>query len=77
MLRRFWLFFAQAVTVLLALMFIVATLKPQWLQRQGTFGKQLAVACDPSDDQRASASYRRKVLPGLIRRAVHAARPRP
>jgi serine protease DegQ len=42
MLRRFWLFFAQAVTVLLALMFIVATLKPQWLQGQGQFGKQLA-----------------------------------
>ncbi len=42
MLRRFWLLFAQAVTVLLALMFIVATLKPQWLQRQGQFGKQLA-----------------------------------
>ncbi|HVW52592.1 MAG TPA: Do family serine endopeptidase [Trinickia sp.] len=42
MLRRFWLLFAQAVTVLLALLFIVATLKPQWLQRQGQFGKQLA-----------------------------------
>ena len=42
MLRRFWLFFAQAVTVLLALMFIVVTLKPQWLQRQGQFGTQLA-----------------------------------
>ncbi|WP_118185255.1 S1C family serine protease [Paraburkholderia phosphatilytica] len=42
MLRRFWLLFAQAVTVLLALMFIVATLKPQWLQHQGEFGKQLA-----------------------------------
>jgi serine protease DegQ len=42
MLRRFWLLFAQAVTVLLALMFIVATLKPQWLQHQGQFGKQLA-----------------------------------
>ncbi|TAM01098.1 MAG: Do family serine endopeptidase [Paraburkholderia sp.] len=42
MLRRFWLFFAQAVTVLLALMFIIATLKPQWLQHQGQFGKQLA-----------------------------------
>src|SRR5690348_5954072 len=41
-LRRFWLFFAQAVTVLLALMFIVVTLKPQWLQRQGQLGKQLA-----------------------------------
>ncbi|WP_322106131.1 Do family serine endopeptidase [Paraburkholderia sp. J41] len=42
MLRRFWLFFAQAVTVLLALMFIIATLKPEWLQHQGQFGKQLA-----------------------------------
>ncbi|HTI16143.1 MAG TPA: trypsin-like peptidase domain-containing protein [Trinickia sp.] len=42
MLRRFWLFFAQAVTVLLALMFIVVTLKPQWLERQGQFGEQLA-----------------------------------
>ena len=42
MLKRFWLFFAQAVTVLLALMFIIATLKPQWLERQGEFGRQLA-----------------------------------
>lgn len=42
MLRRFWLLFAQAVTVLLALIFIIATLKPQWLQGQGQFGRQLA-----------------------------------
>ncbi|AJG21185.1 Do family serine endopeptidase [Cupriavidus basilensis] len=33
MLRRFWLFFAQAVTVVLAVWFVVATLKPEWLQR--------------------------------------------
>ncbi|WP_296228775.1 Do family serine endopeptidase [Ralstonia sp. UBA689] len=33
MLRRFWLFFAQAVTVVLAIWFVVATLKPDWLQR--------------------------------------------
>ena len=33
MLRRFWLFFAQAVTVILALWFVIATLKPDWLQR--------------------------------------------
>lgn len=38
MLKRFWLLFAQAVTLLLALLFIVATLKPEWLQRQGPFG---------------------------------------
>jgi len=33
MLRRFWLFFAQAVTVVLAVWFVIATLKPDWLQR--------------------------------------------
>ena len=31
--KRLWLVFAQAVTVLLAAWFVVATLKPQWLQR--------------------------------------------
>lgn len=35
MLRRFWLFFAQAVTVVLALLFVVSTLKPEWLPRGG------------------------------------------
>jgi serine protease DegQ len=33
MLRRLWLLFAQATTVGLALLFIVATLKPEWLGR--------------------------------------------
>lgn len=33
MLRRFWLFFAQAVTFVLAVWFVIATLKPEWLQR--------------------------------------------
>lgn len=31
-LKRLWLIFAQAVTVALAVLFVVATLKPQWLQ---------------------------------------------
>lgn len=31
MLRRLWLLFAQVVTIVLALLFIVATLQPQWL----------------------------------------------
>jgi serine protease DegQ len=31
-LKRLWLIFAQAVTVVLAAVFVVATLKPQWLQ---------------------------------------------
>jgi serine protease DegQ len=32
--RRYWLVFSQAVTVLLACYFVVATLKPDWLQRR-------------------------------------------
>jgi serine protease DegQ len=31
--RRLWLIFSQAVTVALALLFVVATLKPEWLHR--------------------------------------------
>jgi len=31
-LKRLWLIFAQAVTIALAAVFVVATLKPQWLQ---------------------------------------------
>ena len=33
--RKTWLLFSQAVTVALALLFVVATLKPEWLQRKG------------------------------------------
>lgn len=37
--RRFWLVFSQAVTVLLAAYFVVATLKPDWLRRTVTSGE--------------------------------------
>ncbi len=33
--RRTWLIFSQAVTVSLAILFVVATLKPEWLSRRG------------------------------------------
>lgn len=33
MLKRLWLIFAQAVTVALAALFVVSTLKPQWLRQ--------------------------------------------
>jgi carbon-monoxide dehydrogenase medium subunit len=36
-------------------------------------GKRLAAESDPPNDQRASAAYRRRVLPELLRRAVRAA----
>jgi carbon-monoxide dehydrogenase medium subunit len=36
-------------------------------------GRALAAACDPPSDHRASAAYRRRVLPELMRRAGRAA----
>jgi serine protease DegQ len=36
--RKFWLLFSQAVTVLLAAYFVVATLKPDWLGRAPRIG---------------------------------------
>jgi serine protease DegQ len=35
--KRFWLFFSQTVTVLLAALFIVTTLKPAWLGNSGAW----------------------------------------
>lgn len=36
--RRLWLLFSQTITVLLAAYFVVASLKPQWLQRGSNQG---------------------------------------
>ncbi len=44
MLRRLWLLFAQATTVGLALLFVVSTLKPQWLGRYSIAATQGAGA---------------------------------
>jgi serine protease DegQ len=40
--RKLWLIFAQAVTSLLAIVFIVATLKPDWLRRGGPIPEQIS-----------------------------------
>ncbi|MBP7914024.1 MAG: trypsin-like peptidase domain-containing protein [Vitreoscilla sp.] len=36
--RRIWLIFSQAVTVAVAVLFVVGTFKPEWLQRGGALG---------------------------------------
>jgi serine protease DegQ len=41
--RRLWLIFAQACTVCLALLFVVTTLKPEWLSRAGRPGNVVLV----------------------------------
>jgi serine protease DegQ len=43
--RRYWLVFSQAVTVLLAAYFVVATLKPDWVDRRsGSVSSETGVA---------------------------------
>ncbi|HET9733999.1 MAG TPA: Do family serine endopeptidase [Burkholderiales bacterium] len=44
MLHRLWLVFAQTATVCLAALFVVATLKPEWLPQRGDAAKPPAAA---------------------------------
>ncbi|TFL10374.1 PDZ domain-containing protein [Pusillimonas noertemannii] len=44
LMRRFWLLFAQTVTVCLGILFIVATLRPDWLERTPVPAQPLARA---------------------------------
>jgi serine protease DegQ len=48
MLRRIWMVFAQATTIGLALLFVVSTLKPQWLAREPAPPPATAVATTPA-----------------------------
>ncbi len=53
MLRRLWLIFAQATTIGLALLFIVSTLRPEWLARLPAAGTTVAPALVPALKQAA------------------------
>ena len=69
--RRLWLIFSQAVTVALALLFVVATLKPEWLGRApGAMLPQIVsvVTAPPAAPVAASAA-----APGLRAAAQRAA----
>ncbi len=66
--RRLWLLFSQTVTVLLAAYFVVASLKPQWLQRGAQSGG-LAVIEAPAGSSAKLASP----APGSFRAAAKAA----
>jgi serine protease DegQ len=46
--RRYWLVFSQAVTVLLAAYFVVATLKPDWIGRGAPTGAGVSLVEAPS-----------------------------
>ncbi len=46
--KRTWLLFSQAVTLLLAAYFVVATLKPEWLQKHSSLGGVVSVVQAPA-----------------------------
>jgi serine protease DegQ len=72
--RRLWLLFAQTVTVALALWFIVATLKPEWLTR-GTSSIHLeskpvsvqeAAGSDAAPSQGSYREAARRAMPAVV-----------
>ncbi|RST53695.1 S1C family serine protease [Variovorax sp. MHTC-1] len=67
--KRTWLLFAQAVTVMLAAYFIVATLKPEWVGRRATsLGGVVSVMEAPSANPTA-------IAPGSLSAAAKKASP--
>ena len=69
--RRYWLFFSQTVTILLAAWFIVATLKPEWLKsvHRSTTGITLIEAPSQEGPGRATGSLSaaaRKAAPAVV-----------
>lgn len=59
--KRYWLIFSQTATVLLAVYFVVATLKPEWLRRAPTVASVVQVFenNDPhTETSTASSGYR-------------------
>ncbi len=54
--RKTWLLFSQTVTVLLAAYFVVATLKPQWLDRRPTLSSIAVLEAPGGDAQRSTTA---------------------
>ena len=55
--RRYWLIFSQTVTVLLAAWFVVATLKPEWLNRRATTGSVVSLVEAPAANSTTTPAY--------------------
>ncbi|SBT09589.1 2-alkenal reductase [Candidatus Accumulibacter aalborgensis] len=70
--RRLWLIFAQTVTIGLAVLFVVSTLKPEWLGKQPLFGASVVAvqqSAQPATPTVAATSFRaaaKKALPSVV-----------
>jgi Do/DeqQ family serine protease len=73
--RKIWLIFSQAATISLAALFVVTTLRPEWLGRQGTPGAQvigLKEANSPETTPGQGAPGRLTSYNDAVRKAVPA-----
>ena len=52
--RKLWLLFSQTVTVLVAAFFVVATLKPQWIDRRPSLGAISVIEAPANSGQRSA-----------------------
>ena len=73
--RRTWLIFSQAVTVTLAVLFVVATLKPDWLQRRPLASAVSAVTPATNETVQPVALNPAQVGPGSYAAAAKRAAP--
>ena len=70
--KRLWLFFAQAVTVLLAAYFIVATLQPQWLRGGSTLSRagisliEAPSAPRPEPEEGSFSAAAKQAMPAVV-----------
>jgi len=80
--RRIWLIFSQAVTVSVAVLFVLATLKPQWLDRPPGMIMPEVVPILTAPPEAASAASRgysqaaRRALPAVVSIVASKAPPR-
>lgn len=56
--RRIWLIFSQAVTLILALLFVIATLKPEWLRSTRPWAPPVAASATAPSASAPEASAR-------------------
>ncbi len=70
--KRLWLLFAQVVTVLLAIYFVVGTLKPQWLGRAAPSSLGSTISIFEAPPPSASSAATVGSFSGAVKRAAPA-----
>ena len=67
--RRTWLIFSQAVTIVVAVMFVVGTLKPEWLRSGSLLRTQVSVVQAPAGAATGAGGFSaavRVALPAVV-----------